>query len=185
MGIITSIKSWWNAMTPAEKVGTIFRGLTTGVIATGTVICIKEVRESRNLVSYAVSNAADGVDIEVSDELIRDVAEKAANEQIRKVVRTEVIRTESQIRADTNEMVDSAVRDTRRQITETVTDRLAETCKKMNEQDIMREIREQAAEKLAEKLDKNLDDITDEYSNNLKNMGKVYEALADKLQSKA
>ena len=185
MGIINSIKTWWNSMTPAEKVGTIFRGITTGIIATGTVICIKEVRESRALISYAVDTAADGVEVEVSDELVQDAVGKAANEQVRKVVRNVVSQTESQIRADTNELVDLAVRESRKHITDAVTTRLADNCKKISEQDIMREIREQATEKLAEKLDKNLDAITDEYSKNLSNMGKVYEALADKLQSKA
>ena len=62
---------------------------------------------------------------------------------------------------------------------------MAKEVEKVSKADILSDIKEKATEKLAEKLDDNLDSITDEYSKNLSNMGKVYEALAEKLQSKA
>lgn len=180
-----SIKAWWNSKSTTEKIETVFKGIVAAVVGGGSIICIHEVRKSKDILNYAIQSAADGVEIEISDELIRDAAEKATNDQIRRTVKTVVDRTWRDIQNETNEKVSEAVKDARRQITESVSAKMAEECRKINEQDILREIREQATEKLTEKLDKNLDAITDEYSKNLSNMGKVYEALAEKLQSKA
>lgn len=180
-----SIKSWWKAMDPVEKFNTIVKGVITSIIGIGTAVCIHEVRESYRLVNYAVNKIGDGVDVEVSDRMIEDAVRASAEKQIRKTVQTATDRTWREVQDETKERVSEAVNDARRQITDSVTNKIADECKKMNEHDLMKEIRDKAAEKLANKLDSNLDSITDEYSKNLSNMGKVYEALAEKLQNKA
>ena len=185
MGIVTKIKTWWNSMTPAERVGSVFRGITTGVTIGGAAFCIHEVRKSRDILSFAVNRIGDNVSVEVSQDLINLAVDRAANKQIGRAVQEVVREKKEAIQADTREEVEERVRDVRHQITEKVTEKVAEECKKINEQDMMKEIRDRATDKLAEKLDKNLDAITDEYTKNLSNMGKVYEALAEKMQSKA
>ena len=185
MGIGTSIKSWWESMTPAEKINSVFRGITTLIVGGGTVVCVHEVRKSKNMIDFAVKDASELVNIEVSDALIEEAVKNAANCQIRKSVQAAADEASRQIRDETSAQVEEAVRDARRQISDSVSNKLEEECRKINEHEIMKEIRDKAADKLADKLDKNLDTITDEYSKNLSNMGRVYEALADKLQSKA
>ena len=66
-----------------------------------------------------------------------------------------------------------------------VSTQVAKECEKINRGDILDEIRKSATNKLVEKLDSNLDAVTDEYTKNLNNMGKIYEALATKLERKA
>ena len=185
MGIKQKIQTWWNSMSPAEKVNSVLRGITTGAAIGGAAFCIHEVRKSRDILRFAVSNIGDGVNVEVSQDLINVAVDRAANKQVGKAVQEVVNEKKRLIQEQTREEVEERVRDVRHQITEKITEKVAEECKKINEHDMMKEIRDGATEKLAEKLDKNLDAITDEYTKNLSNMGKVYEALADKLQSKA
>lgn len=185
MSISMKIKTWWNSMTAAEKFGAIFRGITTGAAISGAVFCVHEVRKSRDILSFAVSNIGDGVNVEVSKDLIDMAVNRAANKQVSKAV-NDVVREQTElIQKQTKEAVEERVCDIRHQITEKVTERVAEECKKINEHDMMKEIRDGAVEKLADKLDKNLDTITDEYTKNLTNMGKVYDALASKLSNNA
>ena len=179
------IKTWWNSMNTTEKINAIFRGITTAVVGGGTVFCIHEMRQSKKILNQAVANIGDNVDVEVSDELIHRAVEKATQDQIRRHVRTATNETLYGIREQTKTEVEKTVKESYGKITEAVSDRMAKEVEKINKNDILNEIKEKATEKLAEKLDDNLDSITDEYSKNLSNMGKVYEALAEKLQSKA
>lgn len=185
MGIKMKIQSWWNGMTFTEKVNTILRGVaTTGAIG-GAVVCVHEVRKSRDILNFAVGRIGENVDVQVSDDLINVAVERAANRQIQKAVNDVVRDSKEQIALQTKEAVEERVIETRKQINDNVSDRIAEECRKIHEQDLLKEIRDQASEKLANKLDCKLDSITDEYTRNLSNMGKIYSSLADKLQSKA
>ena len=179
------IKSWWNGMNTSEKINAIFRCITTAVTGAGTVFCIHEMKQSKRILNEAVSKIGDNVDVEVSEELIHKAVERAAYDQIRRHVRTATNETLYGIREQTKTEVEKAVKESYKKIAEAVSDSMSEEVEKINKNDILGDIKDKATEKLAEKLDEHLDSITDEYSKNLSNMGKVYEALAEKLQSKA
>lgn len=185
MSIKSRIKTWWDNKTLDEKFDVILKGIATIGMVGGAIYCGHTLHEDRKLIEHAVSNIGDRVDICVSDELVESAVNRAAAVQTRRIVESVTDKCSSQIRNETKEAINDAVRDTRRQITDQVSDRLAEACKKMDEREIMDEIKKKSVDALTEKLDKNLDAITDEYSKNLESMGKVYTALADKLQSKA
>ena len=185
MSITERIRLWWKSMTPSEKVNAVFKGITSTAVVIGAGCCIHEVRTSRRLVSAAVDTIGDSVEVEVSQELIDAAVEKAANAHISKTVKAAVDRNWRDIQAETNKQVAEAVKANQEKISNGVADALAKECEKIHKADILGDIRDKAKESLTEKLDEKLDDITDEYSKNLSNMGKVYEALAEKLQSKA
>ena len=185
MGIKATIKSWWDGKTGIEKVESVFRGLTALITLGGVAYCAHEVKTSQNILSFAVDKIGDGVDVEVSRDLIEAATNVAAKKQIEKAVAEVVRAKENAIQEETRTAVAEKVSDTRRQITDVISDKLADECRKINQEEILKEIRDKAADKLSDKLDHHLDSITDEYSKNLNNMGKIYEALAEKLQSKA
>lgn len=185
MSITERIHLWWKSMTPSEKVNAVFKGITSTAAVIGAGCCIHEVRTSRRLVSAAVDTIGDSVDVEVSQELIDAAVEKATNAHISKTVKAAVDRNWRDIQTETGKKVEEAVRASREEISQGVAEALAKECEKINRSDILTDIRDKAKDALAEKLDNKLDEITDEYSKNLSNMGKVYEALAEKLQSKA
>ena len=185
MGIFEKISLWWKSLTPAEKVNAVFKGITSSALVIGAGCCVHEARSSRKMISYAVDKVGEGVEVELGQELIDEAVSKAANAQIARTVKVAVDRDWQNIQAEAKKQVESAVKENREKISEGVADAMARECEKIHKADILSEIRDKAKEALTEKLDEKLDDITDEYSKNLSNMGKVYEALAEKLQSKA
>ena len=185
MGIANRIKLWWNSKTPTEKFDAVFRMITSGVICAAGGCCLYEAHKCRKTVDFAVNKIGDDLDVEVSQELIDAAVTKATNAQIARTVKAAVDRDWRDIQEETKKKVGEAVAEDRKKISEAVAETLAHECEKTSKADILSDIKEKAKETLAEKLDSKLDDITDEYSRNLSNMGKVYEALADKLNSKA
>ena len=115
-----SIKSWWKSMNPAEKVNAVFRGVTTLIVGGGTVVCIHEVRKSQKTINFAVSKIGEGVDVEVSQELIQAAVEKAAESQIRRAVRTATNEALYDIRENTRTQVEKSVKESYGKITEAV-----------------------------------------------------------------
>ena len=75
MGMIIN---WWNRKTIDEKLNTLLKGVTTILMLGSAGYCIHEVKESKRLLEYAVDNIGDGVEVEVSEELIHDAVDKAA-----------------------------------------------------------------------------------------------------------
>lgn len=185
MSMIEKIALWWKSMTPIEKVNAVFKGITSTAVVLGAGCCIHEARTSRKLVQFAVDKVGEGVDVEISQDLIDTAVAKAADAQISRTVKVAVDRDWKGIQAEASKRVADAVKESREEISGAIADALAKECEKAHKADILDEIRDKAKETLTEKLNERLDDITDEYSKNLNNMGKVYEALAEKLSSKA
>lgn len=181
MSLISSISLWWKSLTPIEKVNAVFKGITSTTAVIGAGCCIYETRSSRKMIDHAVNQIGESVEVEISQDLIDEAVAKAAEYQIAKTVKTAVDRDWRNIQAEATKQVHEAVDKSRSEIQKGVADALAEECKKLHQTDILNDIRDKAKDALAEKLDDRLDDITDEYSKNLNNMGKVYEALAEKL----
>lgn len=180
-----SIEAWWKSMSTTEKISAIFRGITTVGTLVGGGICLWETHKSRQMIRVAVRQIGDGVDVEVSDELVNAAVKKAAEDQIRRAVRDAKERTMMDLREDTKVQVAKAVKENYDKITEGVAERIGNECGRIYKDEILSDIKDKAAEKLEEKLDSNLDEITDGFAKNLNNMGKIYEALADKLEKKA
>ena len=188
MGIMTRIKTWWECMTPAEKVGAIFRGITAGAATVGGIACWKESRRCRNLLETAVGEIGDKVDVQISDEFVReavgDSIQAISRDQVRRTVNTALNANWRDIQQETRDQVSRAVRDNYGRIADAVADRLQKECDTLYRGEIVKDIRDKASEKLSDRLDGKLDEITDEYTKNLTNMGKVYEALAGKISGK-
>ena len=185
MGFIEHLKLKWKTMTAAEKAGVIFKGTAATATVIGACVCVHETRKCRDILDYAVQKADDKLDIEISQDLIDEAVAKAADKQIAAAVKVAVDREWKDVQEETRTQVRNTVKDCYGEITDAIGERLAKECESLHRTDIVNSIRDKAKDKLAEKLDDKLDQITDEYSKNLTNMGKVYEALADKLNSKA
>lgn len=185
MKLWDKIKANWKAMTPSEKFSAILKTVTSVTVIGGVIYCGHTLHESRDLVDFAVQKIGDNVEVDVSDELIKAAIDRAAEQQIKRTVIAAAAKTGMDIADKTDTEVKKAVSECYDKISDGVADRLAKECEKLNRHEILEEIKSSAADKLAEKLDGNLDAITDEYSKNLNNMGKVYEALATKLERKA
>ena len=179
------IALWWKSSTTSEKISVIFRGITSTAAIGGAIYCGYEVHKSRQLVNFAVDRIGDSFEVEVSEELIDAAIEKSASQQVNKSVKAAADRSWRDIQEQTRTQVEKAVKERYSNITDEIGNRLARECEKLNKADILEEIKEKAKEQLSEKFDEKLDEIAEEYSKNLSNMGKVYEALAEKMNSKA
>ena len=188
MSIKSQIKTWWKTSTPNEKISTIFKGITAGAAIVGGFACWNESRKCRKQLEEAVGEIGDGVNVEVSDEFIRQVTGDRIREistaQIRKTVNTAMNANWREIQQETRDQVTRAVRDNYNRITDEVAGRISKECDTLYRSELVKDIRDKASEKLTDKLDSKLDEITDEYTKNLNNMGKVYEALAGKISKK-
>lgn len=185
MKLFDKIRANWKAMTPAEKFSAVLKVISSMVVIGGAAYCVHTVRESRDLVSFAVSKVGDGVNVEISDELVQEAIKQSAEQQVKRVVVAAATQASMDISEKTATEVKRAVADSYDKITDEVSTRVAKECDKINHGDILSDIRKEATVKLVEKMDGNLDTITDEYTKNLNNMGKIYEALATKLERKA
>lgn len=185
MKIIDKIRANWKAMTTAEKFSLILKTITSVAMIGSAAYCIHEVRESHDLVNFAVSKVGDNVEVEVSNELIQAAIQQSAEQQVKRVVIAAAAQANMDISEKTATEVKRAVTDSYDKIMDEVSGRVSKECDKINHSDILADVRKSATNKLVEKLDGNLDTITDEYTKNLNNMGKVYEALASKLERKA
>ena len=188
MSIQMKIKTWWKTSTPNEKIGTIFKGITAAAAIIGGAACWKESRKCRKQLETAVGKIGDGVNVEISDEFVKQVTGEQirdiSDRQIRKTVNTALNANWREIQQETRDQVTRAVRDNYHRITDEVAGKISKECDTLYRSDIIKDIRNTASEKLTEKLDCKLDEITDEYTKNLNNMGKVYEALASKISGK-
>ena len=182
---INSIKAYFKGLTPSEKIDVVFHIILGGLAFGGVIYCRHTLNKSEELLAKAVSNVASGIgDVTISDELIDLAIEKKVGDQVEREVSRAMALCARDIRSTTKEKVEEAVKDTRHQITESVTNRISEECRKIYEDDLKKEIRDKAAEKLSEKLDSAIDTVTDDYAKNLNNMSKIYEALAEKINKK-
>lgn len=188
MSIGMKVKTWWKTSTPSEKIGTIFKGVTAVAAITGGAMCWNESRKCRKQLEKAVGKINDGVNVEISDDFVRQVTENAieriSRDQVRKTVNTAMNANWREIQQETRDQVTRAVRDNYSKITDEVAGKISKECDTLYRSDIVKDIRDKASEKLNDRLDSKLDEITDEYTKNLNNMGKVYEALASKISGK-
>lgn len=185
MSIITAIKTWWTTKTPVEKVETVFNAIASVAMIGGAAYCGHKLKEDQELIQFAVGKIGDSVDVKVSDDLIDESVKKATEKKVAEAVNRASWEAINDIREETKTQVRNTVKDAYGKITTEVSDRLAKECEKLNKTDILNDIRDKAKESLSEKFDEKLDDIAEEYSKNLSNMGKIYEALAEKMNQKA
>lgn len=185
MSIITRIKGWWKSLTPDEKVGTVIFGIGGTAVTVCGAVCLHETREARKLIKMAIGDIGNQVDVTVSDSFVQSAVEEAAKKQITKSVNNAINMNWRDIQDETRKEVRSEVQKNYERITDEVSSRLAKECEEINSHKLAKDITEKAKEALSAKFDSKLDNIAEEYTKNLNNMGKVYEALADKLQNKA
>ena len=188
MSIGMKVKTWWKTSTPSEKIGVIFKGVTAVVPGVGGAMCWNESRKCRKQLELAVGHIEDGVNVEISEDFVHQVVgdsiQRVSKDQIRKTVNTAMNANWREIQQETRDQVTRAVRDNYSKITDEVAGRLSKECDSLYRSEIVKDIRDKASEKLNDRLDCKLDEITDEYTKNLNNMGKVYEALANKIGGK-
>lgn len=159
------------------KVGAAIGGC--GVIFSIYLAC--KLRKISNTVDVAVDKVTNDTHVEIEDAIVHAAIQKAVNKEVEYIASNASRRLSEEIRQQVKDTIRAAYKD----VKESVSYELTNQVKKINTDELERDVIEKAKEAIAEKFDKRLDGIVDEFNNNLNSVSKIYRTIANKMEVQA
>lgn len=143
------------------------------------IISIARCAEIGSSLQETIKAVKDGVEVDIPEVVVSQAVDNAAKNAVSKTIG----RVSSRIEEDAKNKIAEAVR---RQTSVEVAKVSPQIKKKLEREisnldidELKRDVMESASESLKEKLDDSLDDILEDYNDNLKNIGKIYQSIAN------
>lgn len=162
------------------KAGRIFGYVLAGVGVVAAVYCGKKVKDVMGVINSAVTDVSSLTYIDVQQAVVDKAVEKAAQNAAGKAVKA----TEGLMKDMVSSAVTNAVANAKGQLKSAVTEKIAMEVSLIDKSELEAEITEQAKQLIIDKFEGKLDGIASDFSRNLENMGKIYQSIAETMQSK-
>jgi hypothetical protein len=170
-------------MTNVEKIG--LGGLITGVAASGYAVYLHlKLNKIASVLERVSDSVSDNIAVDIPEEIVNRAMTKAIDREVNKAVRTASTKALTAVREDIQKEVQTAVEDSYSDIRATVS---IEISKQVADIDIKRlkdDATERAKALIIEKFDGKLDSLLDDFNQNLANVTKIYNSIAESMTKK-
>lgn len=160
-------------------------GIVTGIIAIAYTFYVQmKVEKTCSLIDTAIDNVSNDISVDISEEIISKAVTRAMDREVSKAVKSasseaiELVRKD--IQKDVRSSVEGSYSDIRASVSKEVSKQVADIDIKRLKDDAT----ERAKELIVEKFDGKLDSLLDEFNQNLANVSKIYNSIADSMTKK-
>lgn len=154
--------------------------VVAGLIGIGYAFGVNsKMKKVADKLDTTIDDMAKDVPIDIPDELVHQAVEMAAERAAMRAANDASPKIVKQMQNDIYNQVSSAVANERGKIRKEVTNKITEIVDGIDENDIRQEVVENAKHQIADKYDYKLNDLLDDFNSNLKNVSKIYKAIAD------
>lgn len=148
----------------------------------GTVVSSVGVLAFFNYRKAKVSEIAKNLSVDIPEKVLEEAVNRAAEEEARSAIyriNNKIIRSyEDDIRKEVQREVDRQ----KNNLKSDVKEELERKVKRIDIDDIRKEVIDEAKDKVARKFEHDLDDILDKHNDELDKITRIYSSIADKLE---
>lgn len=170
-------------MNASERLG--IAALITGVIAVGySWYSNVKVKKAYELIEESVEQMSKTIHVEVSRSIVDMAIDKAVCREVNAVVyslsRETIRKVSSALHNEVKDSVDKSFSNIKTSVTKEIRDQVSN----IDISDLKQEIKDEAKEKVISKFDDDLDSLLEEFNQNLQNVSKIYNSIADSMSQK-
>lgn len=170
-------------MNNVEKLGVA--ALLIGVIAVGySWDSRRKITQMYDLIENSVDEISRTVHVEAPQSVVDIAIDRAVNREVSNVIRSLYRETESKIRLDLQKEVKDSITKSFPSIQNSVFQEIQKQVSLIDISDLKTEIKDEAKERVISKFDGDLDSLLDDFNQNLKNVSKIYNSIADSMTNK-
>ena len=167
-------------MNISEKLGVV--GTAAGVIGIGTSIyAVNKVNTVHEMMAASVDKMANGIDVPVSQSFIDAAIDVAVDREVGRAVKISSREVVSRVREDMQRGVKDSISDSKKSINTAVSVEISRQVGNIDISDLKKQIIEESREKITKKFDGDLDNLLSEFNQNLSNISKIYNSIADSM----
>ena len=156
----------------------------SGVAACWAIYCGVKTKRLYNMMNMSINDMSKNVRVDVSQEIINRAVERAVSLEVDNNVRkvsNEIVR---QFRGDLKTEVVKCIDASSASVRESVAKEIRTQVAVIDIADLRKEIISEAKDKIATKFDSDLDSLLSEFNQNLSNVGKIYNSIAENMTRK-
>lgn len=170
-------------MTKSEILGVV--GVTTGTVALGCSLYLyRRACKAYEYLENGVDQISNNIEIDVPSQLVVDALDRAVQREVERKTSSVTRDVSYQFRTDLKKSVDTAISSSFSDIKQSVAKEVKSQVEDIDISDLKKEIRDEAKEKIIAKFDKDLDALLDDYNQNLANVSKIYNSIAETMNRK-
>lgn len=170
-------------MNNAELLG--IGAMIAGVVAVGySWHSRSKVNQVCDLIENSIDEISRTTDIEVPQSVVDIAIDRAVDREVNNVIRSLSRETVNKVRSDLQKEVKDSVTNSFSDIKTSVSQEVRKQVSLIDISDLKKEIRDEAKEKVISKFDGDLDSLLNEFNQNLQNVSKIYNSIADSMTNK-
>lgn len=147
------------------------------------LISRKQVKETADLIDKSVKDLKDLDAIDVKEAVVNKAIEAAVEKRVQEITG----RVYAEVKAETTRKANAWVDDTIKGMYDTIADdvvkQIAREIAKIDQTKLKKDVTAEAKKIIVEKFDGQLDDQLMEFNKNLENVGKIYQSIAQKMDT--
>lgn len=157
-------------------------GVLVGLVGVGYGLYItNKMNKLAGKIDKTVDELSGDIKVEINDGLVEKALDKAVEREVGITVQRAAASITHEIKDNIRKEVKSSVQSAYANIKSDVTKEVERQVGNINISDIRNEIVEKGKQAAVEKLNSSLDDICDKFNNDLHNVSKIYESIANRM----
>lgn len=155
-------------------------GLAASVFGIGYAIGQrKKLNDIGEKIDRSVKELSSNIDVDISEAVVNRAVTKAIERETELAASRATANVVSAIESDISGRVRKAVNDTYQDIKKSVVEETAKKVEKIDISALKKEVVEKAKEAAADKFDDSLDEVLSDFKDNLGNVTKIYQSIAN------
>lgn len=160
-------------------------GIAGFILAVGYTIYVhSKIAKTNEIINASVDNVSKDLKVDISELIVNRAVTKAVNREVDKAVREASYEVTASIRKDIHEQVRTSVTESYSSIRNSVTSEVAKQVAVLDMNILKREVKDEAKELVVKKFNENLDSLLQDFNQNLTNVSKIYESIAENMTTK-
>lgn len=159
-------------------------GLAASVFGVGYAIGQrKKLNDISEKIDRSVKELSSNIDVDISEAVVNRAVTKAIERETELAANRATTNVVNAIESDISSQVRKAVNETYQDIKKSVVEETAKKVEKIDISALKKEVVEKAKEAAADKFDDSLDEVLSDFKDNLGNVAKIYQSIANAFPS--
>lgn len=160
-------------------------GLAGIVIAIGYAGFVHyKMHKINNIIEETIDEVTDTIHVDIAPTIIKEATDRAIDREVNQAIRTVSYEVTQKIRKDMQMEVRLAVSETYSNTRKSVSDEVAKQVSKLDINLLQADVKKKATQLVMDKFQADLDSLLQDFNDNLKNVSKIYESIAESMSNK-
>lgn len=164
----------------------VVAGIIAGAVVISSIggVIIHKVNKIGEKFNKSFKDLEKATEKDISEALVKKAVEEAADETVQTYIRRVGDTALADSKAEVRDAVRKAVQAAKAEINEQVSDRISAEAALIDMEELQKATRAKAEEKILSKFNGNLDDLLGKFNENLSNVQKIYDGIAEAMGKK-